>query len=152
MGPKNGCSYADVAMGEITHKAKHCGPIKSSQWWRYMYRDEIFDLWQQGLAPLNSFPEYINSLYPTIKFEMVYSESKLYVVDVTLHLVNGFIQTDVYSKPTDSHLYTCIFLHPVPTQSMFSKQSRLESPQDCVETVVLRTFFLIKGWRSTKAT
>ena len=103
MGPKNACSYADIAMGEIDHKAKHCGPIKPSQWWRY--RDDIFDLWQQGLAALNSFTEYINSLYPTIKFELVFSESKLNVLDVTLHLVDGFIQTDVYSKPTDSHLY-----------------------------------------------
>ena len=103
MGPKNACSYADIAMGEIDHKAKHCGPIKPSQWWRY--RNDIFDLWQQGPAALNSFTEYINSLYPTIKFELVHSESKLNVLDVTLHLVDGFIQTDVYSKPTDSHLY-----------------------------------------------
>ena len=103
MGPKNACSYADIAMGEIDHKAKHCGPIRPSQWWRY--RDDIFDLWQQGPAALNSFTEYIKSLYPTIKFELVHSESKLNVLDVTLHLVDGFIRTDVYSKPTDSHLY-----------------------------------------------
>ena len=65
MGPKNACSYADIAMGEIDHKAKHCGPIKPSQWWRY--RDDIFDLWQQGPSALNSFTEYINSLYPTFR-------------------------------------------------------------------------------------
>ena len=27
------------------------------------------------------------------------------MLDVTLHLVDGFIRTDVYSKPPDSHLY-----------------------------------------------
>ena len=27
------------------------------------------------------------------------------MLDVTLYLVNGFIRTDVYSKPTDSDLY-----------------------------------------------
>ena len=32
MGPKNSCSYADLAMGEIDHKAKFCGPIRPSQW------------------------------------------------------------------------------------------------------------------------
>ena len=26
MGPKNACSYADLAMGEINHKAKFCRP------------------------------------------------------------------------------------------------------------------------------
>jgi len=97
MGPKNACSYADIAMGEIDHKAKHCGPIKPSQWWRYRY--DIFDLWQQGLAALNSFTEYINSLYPTINLNWSFPK------DVSLHLVDGVIQTDVYSKPTDSHLY-----------------------------------------------
>lgn len=40
-----------------------------------------------------------------IKSVLVYSESKVNVLDVTLHLVDGFIQTDIYSKPTDSHLY-----------------------------------------------
>ena len=27
------------------------------------------------------------------------------MLDLTLHLIKGFIQTDVYSKPSDSHLY-----------------------------------------------
>ena len=51
------------------------------------------------------FTEYINSLYPTIKFELVYSERSLNALDLTLHLQDGFIATDIYAKPTDSHLY-----------------------------------------------
>ena len=51
------------------------------------------------------FTEYINSLYPTIKFELVYSKDSLNVLDLTLHLKDGLISTDIYSKPTDSHLY-----------------------------------------------
>ena len=103
MGPKNACSYADLAMGIIDQKAKYGGKIKPLLWWRY--RDDIFDLWKQGLSALNAFTDYINILYPTIKFELVYSDSHLNVLDLTLHLVDGYIQTDVYSKPTDSHLY-----------------------------------------------
>ena len=49
--------------------------------------------------------EYINSLYPTIKFKLVYSDSHANVLDHTLHFRDGFISTDVYAKPTDSHLY-----------------------------------------------
>ena len=90
-------------MGEIDYKAKFCGPIKPALWWRY--RDDIFDLWKQGLPALKTFTQYINSLYPTIKFELVFSGSRLHVLDVTLHLIDGFFRTDVYSKPTDSHLY-----------------------------------------------
>ena len=84
MGPKNACCYADLAMGEIDYKAKFCGPIKPALWWRY--RDDIFDLWQQGLPNLKTFTQYINSLYPTIKFELVYSDSHLHVLDVTLYI------------------------------------------------------------------
>ena len=43
MGPKNACSYADLAMGEIDFQAKFSGPIKPALWWRY--RDDVFDLW-----------------------------------------------------------------------------------------------------------
>ena len=103
MSPKNAFSYADLAMGEIDYKAKFCGPIKPALWWRY--RDDVFDLWQQGLPNLEAFTQYINSLYPTIKFELVFSDNHLHVLDVTLYLIDGFIRTDVYSKPTDSHLY-----------------------------------------------
>ena len=51
------------------------------------------------------FTDYINNLYPTIKFELVYSESHFNVLDLTLHFRNGFISTDIYAKPTDSYLY-----------------------------------------------
>ena len=51
MGPKNACSYADLAMGEIDLKAKFSGPLKPSLWWRY--HDDVFDLWQQGVPALH---------------------------------------------------------------------------------------------------
>ena len=72
-------------------------------WWRY--RDDIFDIWTQGLPKLLEFTDYINGLYPTIKFELVYSDSHLNVLDIMLHFHDRFISTDVYAKPTDSHLY-----------------------------------------------
>ena len=85
------------------YKAKFCDQLKPFLWWRY--QDNIFDLEKQGLSALEDFTNYINSLFPYIKFELVYSECYLNVLDVTLYLVDGFIRTDVYSKPTDSHLY-----------------------------------------------
>jgi len=47
MGPKNACSYADLAMGIIDKKAK-LGEIKPNLWWRY--RDDIFDLFSSFVA------------------------------------------------------------------------------------------------------
>ena len=89
-------------MGEIDRLAKS-GEIKPLCWWRY--RDDILDFWTLGQEKLEEFTEYINSLYPTIKFTCTHSSHKINFFDLTLHLVNGRIETDVYSKPTDSHLY-----------------------------------------------
>ena len=52
-----------------------------------------------------SCTEYINSLYPTIKFEFFFCEAKPNVLEVRLLSVDAFIPTGSYSKPTDSHLY-----------------------------------------------
>ena len=38
-------------------------------------------------------------------FTIVSSGISLNVLDLTLFLVDGFIQTDIYSKPTDHHIY-----------------------------------------------
>ena len=62
-------------MGSIGEKARFGGGIRPLLWWRY--RDDIFDLWIHGVPKLLEFTEYINSLYPVIKFELVYSESSL---------------------------------------------------------------------------
>ena len=57
MGPKNACSYADLAMGIIDEKAKFEGSLRPMLWWRY--GDDIFDLWTQGLPKLLEFTDYI---------------------------------------------------------------------------------------------
>ena len=90
-------------MGVIDEKAKFGGSLNPMLWWRY--RDGFFDIWTQGLPKLLEFTGYINGLYHTIKFELVYSDSHLNVFDLTLHFRDGIISTDVYAKPTDSHLY-----------------------------------------------
>ena len=102
MGPKNACSYADIVMGVIDKKAKSGTIQPNLLWW---YRDHIFDLWTRGQYKLIEFTEFINSPYPTIKFTLVYSPTSLNVLDLTLNLVEGYIQTDIYSKPTDNHIY-----------------------------------------------
>ena len=66
-------------MGIIDERAKS-GEIKPNLWCRY--RDDIFDLRTQGTAKLLEFTDFINSLYPTIKFTLVYSEVSLNVLDL----------------------------------------------------------------------
>ena len=58
----------------------------------------IFDLWLQCETKLLDFTDFLNSLHPTIKFTSEFSETSLNALDITLRLVDGFIQTDYYSN------------------------------------------------------
>lgn len=92
LGPKNACNFADLAIGVIDQEGKS-GAIKPRLWW--WCRDDIFDLWTQGIAKLNDPSGFINSIYPTIEFTIVSSETSLDVLDLTHSLADGYIQTDV---------------------------------------------------------
>ena len=96
----------------------------------------IFDLWTQGPHKLNEFTEFIISLYPTIKFTLVSSPTSLNVLYLTLNIVDGYIQTDIYSKPTDNHLYLLRkSAHPTHcTKAKFpSTDCIVEAVQICLE-------------------
>ena len=70
-------------------------------WWRYV--DDIFFLWGHGENKLKSFIDKINKVHPTIKFTAEWLETSISFLDVTMSLVVGVIERDLYVKPTDSH-------------------------------------------------
>ena len=75
-----------MVIDKSDYDSKMKGEIKPNLWWRY--RDDIFDLWTQGPVKLNEFTEFINSLYPTIKFALVSSPISLNESDLTLNPVS----------------------------------------------------------------
>jgi hypothetical protein len=59
-----------------------------------------------------------NSLHPRIKTELHFSSQQIEFLDVTIKIKDGFIQTDLFSKDTDKHMYlyvTSIHLNSVKT-------------------------------------
>ena len=73
-------------------------------WWRYI--DDIFMIWQHSREELCSFLEALNSFHETIKFTADISETSVNFLDVTITKdEEGNLTTDLYTKPTDSHLY-----------------------------------------------
>ena len=90
-------------MSYIDKVATTEGPFKPQTWWRF--RDDIFEVWPHGINALYEFTDFINSIYPTIQFVLRFSDSQLEFLDVLVHLSNGVISTDMFSKPTDGHLY-----------------------------------------------
>ena len=63
--------------------------------------------------------DWLTSLSPSIKFTVKHSDKQLEVLDTLLCIVNGCIESEVYSKPTDGHMsllpqsshYRFMYLH-----------------------------------------
>lgn len=71
----------------------------------FRYVDDVWGLWTHGIESLKTFHELGNNLHPRIKLELRYSAEKLEFLDVMTKIQNGILITDLYTKPTDKHLY-----------------------------------------------
>ena len=60
------CSYADIAMAKYDSLANDFHP-KPKIWKRF--RDDIFTLWEHGLASLPTFLEHLNTMDKTGKIK-----------------------------------------------------------------------------------
>ena len=76
-----------------------------NNWMRFL--DDCFIIWNTSLLslPIERFCVEFNSLHPKIQFTMEVSEKEVSFLDVLIKLQEGFISTDIYFKPTDTHLY-----------------------------------------------
>ena len=86
--------------------AKNGGPFVPKEWKRY--RDDTWDLEDHvSEQQLEMFTEYLNSnvLENKIKFTRETSKNELVFLDTKVHLKDGFLISEIYSKPTDSHEY-----------------------------------------------
>ncbi|XP_060589365.1 uncharacterized protein LOC132744627 [Ruditapes philippinarum] len=86
----------------------------------FRYVDDVWGLWTHGIESLKSFHELRNNLHPRIKLELRYSTEKLEFLDVMTKIQNGILITDLYTKPTDKHLY----LHKESSHPESTKRSR----------------------------
>ena len=108
MGTHNACSYVDLAMTTIDHKILDTNTRPNDtafppDWSRF--RDDCFSPWFAGVPALLKFTEWLNSISDIIKLTVKYSEVQLEVLDTLLFIINGRIESKVYFKSTDGHMY-----------------------------------------------
>ena len=121
MGPKNSCSYADIAMMDVDFEAMNKGPY-TPEFWPH-FRDDCFDIWTHGEHALTEFTMFLDTISSKLDmktklfFKENYSDQKINFLDTTIYLQDGKLEFDVYSKATDSHLY----LLPGSTQYIQTK-------------------------------
>lgn len=105
MGSHMGPSYANLFMGHLEDNLYRDFPYQPTHWMRYI--DDIFLTWTHGLDKLSDFINHINTAHPSIKFTVNASTSNLPFLDLSLSINHEtrYIDIDLYTKPTDSHLY-----------------------------------------------
>ena len=95
-------------------------------------------------------------MHPTIKFTAEWSKTSINFLDVTVSLIEGVIETDLYVKPTDSHQYlqssSC---HPFHCKEGIPYSQALRLNHICSETNFfdkrcndLERFLLERGYSS----
>ena len=116
-GAPNCCSYADLAVSKIDTNVIQA-KRNTYQAIRYFgqYRDDFLELWTGSLEKLELFLMFLNSLDSNLHFTLEIGGSDLCFLDLKLTLTDNKIETTVYSKPTDSHLYLqADFCHHLPS-------------------------------------
>ena len=113
MGTPMAPNYANLFMAEFEEELLDEYEKKTGQrpliWWRYI--DDIFCIWTGGKESLAKFIEFaqnygqMKKMKSDIKFTFDQSTDEVSFLDVCVKINEGVINTTVFSKPTDSHLY-----------------------------------------------
>jgi hypothetical protein len=153
IGTKLAPSFANIFMHMLERRM-----IDSSQYKPLIYRrfiDDGFGIWQYGLDKLKDFIADLNAVHPHINFTFEYSDVECNFLDVRVYKVGDHLETDVYTKPTDTHQ----FLHYQSCHSRHCKSSlpysqALRLRRICSEDYILRkrcdelqNYFVDRGYK-----
>ena len=103
MGTCMAPTYANIFMGAIDRRPLGSFPDKPLVWLRYI--DGISLIWTHGRTKIEAFIQHANTLHPTIKFTSNISPIHVPFLDIMVTLLDNFILTDLFSKPTDTFNY-----------------------------------------------
>ena len=105
MGPKNSCSYAEIVAENIDQQVLAARTIYPELRCWFRFRDDTIVLWRGSVERLNAFFQALNTFDPHLQFTMDMGGKSLHFLDLFITVVNNKLETTIYSKPTDSHVY-----------------------------------------------
>ena len=103
MGTRVAPSLANIFVYHLMRKALSGYHLKPLVYKRFI--DDIFIIWTHGTEEWHKFVDYLNKQHQTIKFTSEFSKTSINFLDTTVKLKNGKLETDLYTKPTDTHSY-----------------------------------------------
>ncbi len=102
MGTKMAPSFANIFMGALEKSLLSSAPghLTPLLWKRFI--DDIFLIWTHGEESFQTFIKHLNSVHPTIKFEITHSTKQVNFLDTTVYITpQNTLATTLYTKPTD---------------------------------------------------
>ena len=152
IGAKFAPPYAVIFMGDFEDRALQNYELKPKIWWRYI--DDIFMIWEHGEEALMEFFNYLNQIFPSIKFEINYSKTEINFLDVLVTRVGDSLKTYLYTKETDTHQFleysSC---HPFHVKKSIPYSQTLRLRRICSDdfdfkkrTEDLRQWLLARGY------
>jgi len=121
----------------------------------YRYIDDIFGVFQGTEEDLQGYHKGLNTLHPDLKFTLEFNAQKLPFLDTLVYVdKEGFLQTTVYHKPSNTHQYLHFQSshHPNLKKSLpFSQGIRIKrivSDPEHLETALneMVGFFIARGY------
>jgi hypothetical protein len=101
MGKRFAPSYANIALFEFDRLVTNYR-IPVLNYRRFI--DDIFFLWLESRAELETFKVYLNGLFPFLKLTFCDSIDRVSFLDVEVKKYNDSLITKVFFKETDTHL------------------------------------------------
>ena len=105
MGTRAAPNYAIISMNWFEATFVYTYQPQPLLWVRYI--DDIFMLYQHGQHELEKFIKHLNSCHSSIQFTTEQSNEQVSFLDtwVIKNKTQNTLHTDLYVKPTDSHMY-----------------------------------------------
>ena len=113
MGTPMAPNYANLFMAkfesDVISSYQQKTGLKPYVWFRYI--DDIFFIWTHGADTLDDFISYNQNyskesgMKSNINFEVNKSTVRANFLDVSVEIKDNVLNTTLYSKPTDAHLY-----------------------------------------------
>ena len=103
IGSKLGKNYACTYMGAWEQELLEQCPRKPTLYLQFV--DDIFGVWDGTEEELLEFQSIANQIHPRIKVTLNMSRQSIEFLDVTIKMVDGAVNTTIYEKPSDKHMY-----------------------------------------------
>ena len=104
MGTRVAPTFANIFMSDFEDKHVYSYHKQPLVWLRFI--DDIFFIWEDGQESLDVFLKHLNQVHNSIKFTYETSRERVNFLDTWIQVnKEGKIDTDLYTKPTDSNNY-----------------------------------------------